>query len=147
MRCEIQIDPAVQEPYAVIVAGEATPEVLTVAQLLQRAEEPVLRGYAEKEIRLLRQPQILRIYTQRQKVWAQTLDGRQYALRERLYELEGRLDTALFVRISNAEIINSNCICSLDVSLTGTIGVYLEGGIKTYASRRYVPRLKQFFGL
>jgi hypothetical protein len=33
------------------------------------------------------------------------------------------------------------------VSLSGTVGVHLEGGVKTYTSRRYMQKLKAVFGL
>ena len=73
---------------------------------------------------------------------AQTMEGI-YQLRERLYELEERLGSEAFLRISHSEIVNRRRICRLDVSLTGTIAVILEGGITTYVSRRYVPRIRK----
>ena len=53
----------------------------------------------------------------------------------------------MFLRISNSEIVNSAAILRLDISLTGTIGVELRGGIRTYASRRYVKKIKEFLEL
>lgn len=68
-------------------------------------------------------------------------------LRSRLYELESQLDPKMFVRISNSEIVNAKKILRLDASITGTIGVYLEGNIKTFSSRRYVKKIKEIFGI
>ena len=90
--------------------------------------------------------EILRIYAERQKVYAETADG-VYQLRQRLYTLEEELDKGQFLRISNSEIVNSAAIRRLDISLTGTIGVELRGGIRTYASRRYVKKIKEFLEL
>lgn len=147
MRCKICIDPTVSGPSAVITAPTLTPEVEAAASLLRRCDELVLNGYTPQGVRVLTQPQLLRVYAAQKKVYAQTVDGETCTLRARLHELEEQLDDGVFVRISNAEIVNSRCIHHLDVSLSGTIGVYLDGGVKTFASRRYVPKIKKFFGL
>ena len=73
--------------------------------------------------------------------------GGVYDLRERLYELEGKLDRHTFVRISHSEIVNLRKITALDLSLTGTIRVTLAGGTVCYASRRYVKKMKEALGL
>jgi len=89
---------------------------------------------------------IVRIYTEQKKVFVQTLTGI-YTVRLRLYELEERLNMQIFVRISNAEIVNRHMIKRMDISRTGTIGVELVGNINTYASRRYVTKIKKQLGL
>ena len=61
--------------------------------------------------------------------------------------LEGRLDRHTFVRISHSEIISLRKITALDLSLTGTIRVTLEGGAVSYVSRRYVRKIKEALGL
>ena len=68
-------------------------------------------------------------------------------LRLRLYEVEERLKQHHFIRISNSEIINLKKVRSFDLSFTGTICVVLNDGSKTYASRRYVTRLKGVLGI
>ena len=95
---------------------------------------------------IIKEEDILHIFAEKQKVVAITRNGR-YIIHSRLYELEERLNKRLFVRISNSEIINVKKILRLDASLSGTIAVYIEGDIKTYASRRYVPKIKKILGL
>ncbi len=145
MRCEIKLDKTCTEPYACITTAEMTPEVQAAAQILSTAQ-PVLTGYREEQVYLLPQQEVMRVYGQQQKVYAQTAEGI-FLLRQRLYELEQQLPDRVFVRISGSEIVNSRYIHHLDISLAGTIGVWLDGGVKTYASRRYVVHIKQFFGI
>ena len=76
----------------------------------------------------------------------QTIGGI-YDLRERLYELEGRLDRHVFVRISHSEIVNLKKVTALDLSLTGTIRMTLAGDTVCYVSRRYVKKIKEAIGL
>ena len=73
--------------------------------------------------------------------------GGVYDLRERLYELEGKLDRHTFVRISHSEIVNLRKVTALDLSLTGTIRMTLAGGVVCYVSRRYVKKIKEALGL
>jgi len=132
-----------REPEAVIRTGQVNEEVRRAEALLQ---DCVLNGYLEDSVTRLRTVDILRIYTERQKVYAQTADGI-YQLHQRLYALEEALDKRQFLRISNSEMVNCDAILRLDISLTGTIGVELRGGIRTYASRRYVKKIKEFLEL
>ena len=86
---------------------------------------------------------------------AQAANGHVYAatetdeflLRQRLWELEERLDSHHFIRISNSEIINLRRVIAFDLSLTGTICVSLQGGQISYVSRRYVRTIRQALGL
>ena len=91
---------------------------------------------------LLPQESFLRFYTDGKGVSAQT--GQEvYPVRLRLYELEERLDRTRFARISSGEIVNLDRVTSLDLSLSGTIRMTLDGGIQTYVSRRYVKKIKE----
>ena len=94
----------------------------------------------------LREEAILRCFAQDKGVKAQTAEG-VYDLRERLYELEARLDRHTFVRISHSEIVNLRKVTALDLSLTGTIKMTLAEGVVCYVSRRYVKRIKEALGL
>lgn len=90
--------------------------------------------------------EILRIYTENQRVMVQDAKGI-YSTQEKLYELENRLDEEQFFRISKSEIVNLKKIRRLDMSITGTIKVILSDGTETYTSRRNVTKLKQILGM
>ncbi len=141
MRVKIEIDKSLREPETVIRTAEVTEEVLLIQRLL---EADGLIGYRDGEIVPISMGSLLRVYTEDQKVFAQTADGI-YQLRQRMYVLEELLDRSVFLRISNAEIVNSRAILRLDLSISGTIGVELLGGIRTFASRRYVKKIREFF--
>ena len=80
------------------------------------------------------------------RVCAATDEG-EFQLRQRLYELEERLEGGGFVRISNSELINLKRVRSFDLSLAGTIRVSLTDGSTAWASRRYVAKLRKTLGL
>lgn len=142
MKIGFRKDPGANEPYVLVCASARTPEV---EQLLLHLREPqTLAAYDERGEVILKQSELLRIYTQQRKVKVDSTRGT-FSLRERIYELETLLDSHEFVRISNSEIVNRRKILGLDFSLTGTIRLSLEDGIETYVSRRYVARIRQMF--
>ena len=143
MKIHLEIRDEYPEPERRICAAALTPEIEKILQLVERSSgNKPLNGYRQDTVTPLAPEKILRLYGENQKVFAQTMEGI-YQLRERLYELEERLGSEAFLRISHSEIVNRRRICRLDVSLTGTIAVILEGGITTYVSRRYVPRIRK----
>ncbi|MCI9402351.1 MAG: LytTR family transcriptional regulator [Oscillospiraceae bacterium] len=58
-------------------------------------------------------------------------------------KVEGKLDRHTFVRISNSEIINLKKVTALDLTLSGTIKMTLQGGTVCWVSRRYVKKIKE----
>ena len=144
MKVEIRVDPALSEPEAILCAPCITPQLEALAQLLTEGGEERLTVWNERGAAFLPLSEIVRLYAERQSVLVQTLDA-SYTVRQRLYELEERLAPHRFVRISNSEIVNARMITGMDFSLTGTIRMSLRGGVETYASRRYVSKIKKQF--
>lgn len=144
MKVEIRIDPACGEPAVTITAPAMTEEVRALAARLEGGA--VLIGWEGDRAVPLSQGDILRCYGEEKGVRVQTIGGA-YDLRERLYELEGKLDRHTFVRISHSEIVNLGKVTALDLSLTGTIRMTLTGGTVCWVSRRYVKKIKEALGL
>ena len=143
MKVEIRIDPACEAPEIIVRTARVTPELEALVQSLEGGGER-LTAYTERGAVFLPLERVIRVYAQRQAVLAQTAEG-VFTLRQRLYELEEKLAPHRFVRISNSEIVNARMIAGMDFSLAGTIRMRLRGGIETYASRRYVSRLRKAF--
>jgi DNA-binding LytR/AlgR family response regulator len=146
MKLELKLDPACAEPTVQVTVPRMTPEVQA---LLRRLEEPGpdgLPGWQGDCVTLLDRSEILRCYTANKGVFAQTEHG-EYALRLRLYELEEQLDPRVFVRVSHSEIVNLKKVTALDLSLSGTIKLTLQGGGVCWVSRRNVKNIKWALGL
>lgn len=145
VRVEVELDPALAELW---VKVRAPGESAELAALLARLEEPErLTGFLRDGGAVPLEPEnVLRFYGEDKEVRAQTAEG-VCTVRLRLYELEARLDRRAFVRVSHSEIINWKRVTALDLSLTGTIRITLEGGVIAYASRRYVKKIKEVLGI
>ena len=142
MEVEIRIDPALEQPKLIIHAPQDTPELRRLAEQLSALSLGPIRVWEEERSYLLQQSDFLRFYTQGKGVCAQSGD-KTYTVRLRLYELEEQLDPLRFVRISKSEIINLDAVTAVDLSLTGTICMTLDGRFTSYVSRRYVKKIKE----
>lgn len=145
LKIDVTLDPALEEMLVKVLSPGETEELQS---LLRRLEEPRrLTGFREGTAVPLEAAEVLRFYGEDKEVRAQALGGAVYTVRLRLYELEERLDRKAFVRVSHSEIVNWKRVTALDLSLSGTIRVTLEGGVVTYVSRRYVKKIKEVLGV
>jgi two-component system, LytTR family, response regulator len=71
-------------------------------------------------------------------------DGRCHVLRERLYELESRLDAALFIRIHRSTIVNVEHIVEMNALFHGDYELVLKRGTRLTMSRRFRDRMAPF---
>lgn len=146
MQLEVKIDSSYIEPKVIILTASMTEDVNIILKKLSDQAPQIISGSKDDKIEVIEQADLIRIYANSGKVFAVTHKG-EYALRLRLYEIEERLPSHQFVRISNSEIINLKNVNNFDLSFSGTICVKLSNGTLTYVSRRYVPKLKKILGM
>lgn len=146
MQVEIKIDKDCSEPKVIIITDEMTDEINTLIKNVSQTTPSRLVGYKNKTATLIDITEIFKIYSASGKVFAVT-ENSEYTLKLRLYEIEERVSNAQFVRISNSEIINFKKVKHFDMGLTGTICVTFSNGSTTYASRRYVNKIKKLLEL
>ena len=146
MQIEIKIDENCKEPKIIVVADKVSEELNTLIKRLSDSPPQMLAGFKDETVELLEPDDIFRIFAESGKVLAETTRG-EYTLRLRLYEVENRLDSFNFVRISNSDIINLKKVKGFDLSFAGTICVTLSNGTTSYVSRRYVAKIKQLLGI
>lgn len=145
MQIEIRIDSAYAEPKLIVLTAQMTDELREMLKSWSQ-ETQVISGSRNETIELIDPESIVRVYAAAGKVFAVTEEG-EFMLRQRLYEMEARLDPRRFVRISNSELINLKKVKCFDLNFVGTICVRLTDGTTTYVSRRYVPKIKKLLGM
>ncbi len=146
MQVEIKIDDSCLEPKVIIITDKVTEEINSLVNALSLKTLGFITGFHNDLAEILSPADIIRIYASRGKTFA-SLNQKEYVLRQRLYELEELLSQYSFVRISNSEIVNLKKVRNFDLNYSGTICVTLSDGTVTYASRRYVTKIKQVLGL
>lgn len=144
---EVKIEENMEKTKIVIYTKEITEEISSLLKKLQEAKEENLIGFKNEQAYILEVKEIESIYTEERKIIARTTKNETYVLKRRIFELEEILSNFNFVRISNSELVNFKKVESLDFKITGTMMIKLNSGYKTYASRRYISRVKEYLGL
>ena len=146
MKVYVEIDEKCEETEVIIKANQMTDEISRLFYKLSDVEETIITGIQGERAALLKPKDIIRFYSSNQRVYAQTLES-EYIVKFRLYELEERLESNSFVRISNTDIINLNQVIDRDLSFKGSICIKLKGNIECFVSRRYLSGIKKVLGL
>ena len=66
-----------------------------------------------------------------------------YWLKMPLQDVEKALNPSMFLRVSRYEIINLHIVRRFDFTITGTLRVEMEDDTETWASRRFIPAIKE----
>ena len=69
--------------------------------------------------------------------------GGVYSAKQSLQNVGNLLNSRLFLRISRFELINLAKVRKYDFTIGGTLRVEFEGGMETWASRRYIPLIRE----
>lgn len=122
-----------------ISAPEITEEVKKIANTIMTMsnETKQIIGTKDNKIYLLTINEVISFYSEDKSNYCKTSTG-SFKVKEKLYELEEKLCSGDYVRISNSCIINLKYVDSFDTSIIGTIEVIFRDGSKEYVSRRRV---------
>ena len=100
-----------------------------------------LIGLKEKEKVRIDLKDIQRIYSANKQVFCM-VNGQEYQLLERLYQLQEKLPNS-FVQISRTEMIQIPAVNKFTITRSGIIEIIFKDRQKTSASRRYLKKVKE----
>ena len=146
MKFKIMIDKGKDEE---IVATVREPSTLTeqIQQLvLEYTGTDRITAYGEDDTVILKFQQIACITVHDGRTYAIDEKGKQYRLKQRLYELEAVLP-ASFIRINKSAIANELQIERFTANFSGAVDVVFRGGYREYVSRRCLAQIRRRYGL
>lgn len=146
MKIEIILDSKVKETLIKVYAKEMNQDVESIQRLLEQSLTNRLVGFKDHQVIILDQEKIIRFFTKEKRVVAETAQE-EYTVRLRLYELEERLKSTSFIRISQSELVNIDYIHRLDLNFQGTIAIEFKNKKISYVSRRNLKNFKKALGL
>ncbi|USS86868.1 LytTR family transcriptional regulator [Fructilactobacillus cliffordii] len=143
MKVEFDLQPQFVQPFATLHAEQKDEELQKLATEIEQWGRPrVITGYQYQQSFALPVAEIIRIYTENKAVYAETATSK-YRLQQRIYQLRQTLPRHQFIQISSAEIVNVAMLDRLALSRTGQYEVRLKTGQVSYASRRFVQKMKK----
>ena len=114
------------------------------ALILSHTGTDSILGCWEDEWRVLPFSEIECITTVNGKVYAIDTKGKQYRLRQRLYELEAQLP-GYFIRINKSTLANEKRLDHLRAAYSGGVDAVFKCGYQDYVSRRCFSQIKRRF--
>lgn len=143
MKIEFDINEKYQEDKIIICTNKITDELQEFVNKLNNEKNNKIYGYKNDIIFILEENKIETIYSENKKVFIRYENGEIFETKKRIYEFEENLSDK-FIRISNSEIVNFDKVQSLDFKIFGTIILNFYTEHKTYVSRRYVKKIKEY---
>ena len=113
-----------------------------LARLAERERFIDLPLYGGRTIRL-RTDGIIRVFSQNRNNYVCTADET-IRTTASIGELAEQLGSGRFLRVSRFEIINLDKAVHFDFSIVGELKIKLEGDQMVYASRRYIPVIRDY---
>lgn len=143
VKVEVVIDTSISEPRVVIHTNELTSEIDELIKQMNQTVKSKIIAYQGNDVILVDIQAIYLVESNNQAVFIHTGDH-QYRVKQRLYEMEELLSKHDFIRVSNSEIVSFKYVEKLEMNLRGTIKVLFKNGKSSFASRRYVSKIKEY---
>jgi len=117
-----------------------------VVALMNRVEDPLAITWevrdSEGEPATLSEEKIVSISVANKRLRIVAEDD-VYWLKMTMQNAEKALNPSMFLRLSRYEIVNLRKVKRFDFTITGTLRVEMEDGSETWASRRFMPAIKE----
>ena len=91
---------------------------------------------------VIRESDVITVSADGKQVRVLTSDGA-YRAKQTLQNVESALSDRMFLRISRFELVNLAKIRKYDFTIGGTLRIEFDGGMETWASRRFIPLIKE----
>lgn len=145
MKISININPELTDTEIIINCGSLTPETESIIAALRMADNQ-MTVIKDGETHILDISKIAYIETVDRKTFVYT-EKDCYESKLKLYEIDEKLCSGSFLRISKSCIVRLKYIRSLKAELDRRLRITLENGEQLIASRQYADELKKRLGV
>ena len=142
LKLRFEQDKTLDEIEIVVRAAEKDAQVTALLESLSK-DEPVKLTVLDSGNRasVIDEKDIVFVAAEGKLVRVVTTEGI-YKAKQSLQSIESILSRS-FLRVSRFEIINLKKVRKYDFTLVGTLRVEFDNGMETWASRRYIPLIKE----
>lgn len=117
-----------------------------VSALMERVEDPLAGTWAVTDEQgasvTLSEEHIITACSESKKLKLVADDG-EYRLNMSMQDFERAVNPSMFLRISRYEIVNLHRVVRFDFSVSGTLRIEMEDGSEAWASRRFIPAVRE----
>ncbi|ARI77660.1 LytTR family DNA-binding domain-containing protein [Halobacillus mangrovi] len=142
MKVLLDVDGTHEETTVTIHCKEVNDSIKEILNYLNERKIEFILGKDGERQHILKPEEIHFFHAKGDYVHALTARG-DFKIKEKLYELEQLLPAHRFIRLSKSVIANLYEISHFEPSFHGTLCVNFKSGVKEYASRHYVGKIKE----
>lgn len=142
----IRFDKNLEKDLIEVVAKEDNPLVRNIENYINKNFPNSINCYKNNQLFRIPIDDIYRIYCENSFVYLNTEDQK-FEIKERLYEIESKLNLFSFFKINKSELINMNKVKDFDFTYSGKVLVHLSNGDISTVSRRNINKLKEYLGV
>jgi len=147
MKVDIKINPNIKEESVIFNLREMTPQINELIELMTTDSRNEIIVYRDNMIRILKQNEVVCFTISDKKVIVHTSSNEEFIYKNSLKYIEQIINSHLLLRVSQSTIINTDYVKCFEVEFNGTLKVVFKNGHNEYVSRRYVKRIKEYFGI
>lgn len=142
MNVRFEQDKTLNDIEIVIRAGEQDEQVRALMESLTR-REPAKLSVLDRDncVAIVEEEKIVFVSADGKNVRITAADG-VYKAKQSLQSIEELLGHS-FLRVSRFELINLKKVRKYDFTIVGTLRIEFENGMETWASRRYIPLIRE----
>lgn len=143
LHIRFELDKTLKDIDVVIRADEKDAQVTeTMEKLSQRAPQRLTLMDRDGCPNIISEKDIITVSSDGKQVKVIASSG-VFTAKQTLQGVEELLNDRLFLRISRFEIVNLIKIRKYDFTVIGTLRIEFEGGMETWASRRFIPVIRK----
>ena len=142
LKLRFEQDKTLDEIEIVVRASEKDAQVAALLESLSK-DEPVKLTVLDSDNRacVIDEKNIVFVAAEGKLVRVVTAEGI-FKAKQSLQSIEAHLSRS-FLRVSRFEVINLKKVRKYDFTLVGTLRVEFDNGMETWASRRYIPLIRE----
>jgi DNA-binding LytR/AlgR family response regulator len=144
MKFKLILDKESEELITAVVHQRSTLTDQIEALVLEHAGSDAIAAFTEDDMRMLPYKQIACFTVLEGKTLAIDVAGKQYRVKQRLYEIEQQLPSSFF-RINKSSIANEAALEKFTSTYSGGINAKFKCGYEDYVSRRCFSTIKRRF--
>ncbi len=146
--CEQGISPKEEGDVIIYFRIDKIASLLNVLRASQTQPLSILMGKKEDTYVPIEITNVVFFHAYGNDTYANTLDGNQYRIKHKLYELEDDILSKRFIRINKSEIVNIQYICKITPMFKGKFILKMQGYKEPLdISRNFIKEFKERIGM
>lgn len=146
MKLDIDIQAKYETLKVIIQNNQLDEHVTDLIKKLEEQKGHLINGKKQDSYYPLSHKDIVCFYSMGSKIYADTLTDT-YEVKEKLYQLEDKLQSEGFIRLSKYAIGNTKMILKIDVEFNGSLVIQFKNQKTEGISRRNLSKVKKALGL